>query len=279
MNLYARQKLFIYLVLFGSGLLLGYVIHGLISVEFNPYLQGILAGSSLVAVVGVVFEVLPFLLRWYDKREEERIRQDKLILEDLENWMKNTTFTIIQYNLGKFGFREHKDPTLRYLDEDVKILKKYGAYDIWEKGKTVSKQLKKDAEKAIKEFHVIVDKKLENISLKKSLEIGTLSEPYYSFPKVCEAVYEKNDEGVSNFFGILNGFLVYGDDKIGKGKNVKLEDLKTTIEALINDETVRTKIRNFKEVEEKLYSLEPFSDFKNKIIKIKEHYDWNHKLR
>lgn len=126
------------------------------------------------------------------ERNRETIETTYLILNNLNSWMEKTTFSNIKYDWAKAEPINHKDPELDYLDETIEILKEHNAYILWKKGKIQSESLVDDGITAIQCFHNVVSEKLENLQLKELWEIGRiLSVPYYSVPRVRQAIFKE----------------------------------------------------------------------------------------
>jgi hypothetical protein len=115
---------------------------------------------------------------------------------------------------------------------------------------------------------------LESIRLKKSLKIGVLSEPYYSFPRVCEAIFEEINGEHTDFLVDIRNCLLHGAVTLAEGEDEIPYNLKRIIEELIEDRDVREKIESFNEAKEKLDSGEPFSDFEGRIKQIILEFRW-----
>jgi len=200
--------------------------------------------------------------------------------------MDKTIFSKINYNFINIEEINHTDPkNLPYYDKDVEVLKNYKAYLLWENGKNESKKLVEEGIKAIQSFHSIINEKLKDISLKKSLEIGILSEPYYSLPRIHESIFEEINGNHSPF--LINNDkvetesrrLYHGDACLAQGNKGILNDLKVKIESLINNLKIREEIRFFNEVKSKLDSKVAFENFKKKNGEINNDFIWNQKLR
>jgi len=230
---------------------------------------------------------------FYDPKYEEqkRLRRDRLIVADLRNWMRKTTFANIDYYQGKIKTIEHKDPELDYLDKDKNVLEKYNAYLHWESGKRASERPKDDGVNAIRDFHRKIEKALENILLKKSMRIGRLLEPYYSFPRICQAIFEGGElalsiklDSKSEKFSVesdnsktqrVTGFLSSGVVTLAWGDVEILTTLQRMIKNLNENDSIRKEIDTYTECKRKLDSREPFREFEIKLQKIIADFRWN----
>lgn len=251
-------------------------------------------GTYMVPIVTTIIAGIVVLMvrRYISRTKKQDRKRGKLILSDLKSWIEKTTFANITYYKGLIRTINHKDPELDYLDEDIKILKKYNAYVLWEEGKRISESLKKDGVKALRKFHSIIEKALENIPLKKSLVIGTLSEPYYSFPRICETIFmggklalsiklDQASEEISVERGNskpqrVTGFLSSGAVTLAWGEVEILRRLEGIIEDL--NENVRKEIDIYNECKRKLDSNKPFAEFERKITEIIAKFRWYQKF-
>jgi hypothetical protein len=265
--------------------------------NIRPQIEKAVGASSLSFIEGAIsgavtaIVVLKILAQRYKKGQSKgsrmRSTHASLILNDLENWIKKTTFSDISYYQGRIKETKHEDPKVGYLDEDKRILKEYGALTLWEEGTRTSEKLRSDGKEAIENFHNIVDEELKNMPLKRSLEIGTLSVPYYSVPRVRETIFEEINgehaalEARSDEIGhkpfvvlgnkkaeVVTGRLWHGEVKLAWGKIEVVNQLRETIEQLIEDEKIRREIAVYNERKRKLASSESFSAFKNKVAEI-----------
>ena len=282
----SKKTILSHLTLLGLGIVIGYFIFGLIPVGLNSFQQGILTGSSLIAIVALVVEIMPVILNYLKKKEEERLRQDKLILDDLKDWMSKTTFHQIKYDWVDIVSVDHKDPDsedLPYFDKDKEVLKNYNALSLWTNGIETSRQLKEKGMEALKSFHVIIDKELENISLKRSLQIGTLSEPYYSVLRIRESIFEHINGSAINLSTSPPrtdlSYLTNGTVTLAWGEVSTINRLKKVIEDLTEDENIRSNIETYIDVKKKLDSGNAFSVFRKKIDEIFNDLKWNQKLK
>lgn len=228
-----------------------------------------------------------------ENEEQERLRRNKLILNDLEIWMGKTTSSRLEYVNGKIESEDYKDPELDYWIEDVKVLKEWSAYTLWEEAINNSKTLKNNGINAINEFQKIVDEKLKSVPLNKSVDVqkwmDEVNENTYCFPLVCQAIFEiVNDKGKdlkiepndlysSPKYLVYSSpkYLEYGETKIAMEmssqilfSNLSLDSLKLVIEDLAKDEDVKRAIDKYNECEKSLSSREPFKGFEKQIEKI-----------
>jgi len=69
-----NKKIFIIILIIG--IIIGYFLNFIIPIRLDPWLQGIvtavIAGSSFIAfLVALGFEILPFLVNWWEKNEKD----------------------------------------------------------------------------------------------------------------------------------------------------------------------------------------------------------------
>ena len=274
----AGHKNFIFLIIFtfALGVIIGSSLSGtpIFSIIFN----WIFATFSLTWIIGII-------LQFFKDQREKRLREDQLIIKDLENWMNKTTFCNIIYRHGEIETIDHKEPNLPYLKQDIEVLKAYDAFTYWEKGKKFSDNMKNDGVRAFNRFKEIVDKRLKDIPLKKSLKIGSLSEPYFFFPRILESILEEFNNNNKTGFKILareqdvTGFLEYWEMSLAWGDVKILNRLKNIIEDLIDDENVRKEINIYNESKKALNSNKYFTKFADKIRDIINDFNWNQKLK
>ena len=296
----SKKAFLVVLGIFVLGMIIGYNIHQFFSVELDPFLRNIVTVSTFIAVatlvVTLVPKIVPIILTLQKKKEEETLRQDELILNDLRNWESKTTFSNIKYDWAKMKIEavDHKDPSrsdLPFFDEDINVLKKYNAFTSWDNGKKISEKLKEDGVKALREFHEIVDGRLENIPLKRSLTRATLKE-YYSVPYIREIIIrvingqhiEITLEQENNFLradGFARGDVVVGasDARFANGNTEVRNSLKKIIEDLMQDTNVKKQIEIYDRAKNQLKERKHFSEFRSKFKKIFNGFKWHGKLK
>lgn len=203
---------------------------------------------------------------------ETKIHQNKLILSDLENWMGKTHLIYIDYRDGELSITEHRDPVLPHFKETKKVLGSRNVYTLWTNSIETSNNLKKKGEKTIEAFHVMIDKELEVIPLKKSLKWGLLPKPSYSQLRVRQSIFDgiKNIENLN--LSIKDRFLNDGTRTLAEGEPETLFCLKKIIEKIVENELMREKIRIYDEVKEKLDWRDPFKEFHEKLDEIIQEY-------
>lgn len=253
-------------------------------------IRGSIVFSSLRVTFGTIslYEMIKLLANFLNKRRQERIRQEKLLVEDLKKWMKEETFSNIGYSRGQIiGPIKHKDLKLIFFKEVVKVLQDYNIFSLWEEGKTTSDRLITETKRALETFHKIVDTATEKIPLKKSYKIGTLSEPYMSMLRIRETIYEDVCGQPMNlkFYpdarknNVSMKFLNDGAVQLAWGKVKVLNCLKSIIEKLIEDENVRNQIGIYTEAKRKLDSGELFQEFYRKLNKLISYWERFHEFR
>ena len=281
-----NKKVFIcILAVFGLGVSVGYYLNSWFSEKLDPQLQtittAIATGITFFGFASLIVRIVqPIYLRRRERKEEKRLHQEKLILEDLKKWMEKTTLPFIDYCGGIITSTDHKDPELPYLKEDIKILKAYNAYASWTKAKKDSERLRKEGIEALKRVNRTIEKALENIHLKKTLEVGKLQEPYYSFARICDTILEgkpalstQSDPTKKNMAYLHDGAitLAWGEAKV-------INSLEKIIEELAKDENIKRDIKKYKEAKRKLTETKPFLEFRQKIKEIIQDFRWDQKF-
>jgi hypothetical protein len=241
----------------------------------------VISGPSLITALVAIKKLLD---------GQERRRRD-FIISDLEKWMPKTTFNRIVYATGNLKSTSHKDPArkdLPHLSRDIEVLKRHNAYVLWEEGKKNSETLKKEGMDAIENFHNMICNELEDIPLKKSLEIGSLSVSYYSVPRICEAIFTEINGEYHRLYAepdgnlklsvilddrrvdVVRWALLHGEVRLARGREEAMKHLKKIIDDLVKDENVIKEVARYKEAEKKLNARETFKEFEDKLADIIE---------
>lgn len=229
------------------------------------------------------------------KKSEKNQRRANIILRNLQNWMKKTAFSSISYYKGKSTTTTHKDPHLENLDKTIKVLKDHNAYILWEKGKKTSRTIKKRGLKAVQIFHEIVDEKLKNSPLKRSLEMPFPSEYHYRLFRVRQAIFEEVNgdhsvlEVVTNQISdkptvllekkkgeIVTGWLWHSNVRLAYGEIQMLNQLEKMFDELKRNKKVKKQMGIFSKCKKNLDEKQSFSRFQEELDKLIADYNWNH---
>jgi len=205
------------------------------------------------------------------------IHKKKNRLEDFKKWSPSIKANLF-YRDGKLEYTYVKEPILQHPQEARKILEKRKIYDLWINGVKESNKLVDDGRKEIDEFESIIHNALKDSSLKESLSVNTLAEPSYAGPMVRKSIYEGIICPDDLNLEIKDNFLNDGAKKIAEGDSdepKKIQDLKSSIDNLIKDNTLREKIRNFNEIKKNLEKEEPLKDFYIKRDELIREYEDN----
>ncbi len=271
--------------IFVLGIIIGYVIYQFFSVGWEPFFRIIIpifTGITFFAVATLVVRFVPIIINSRNKKEEKRLWRDKLILDDIRNWESKTTFANIIYNFIEVVPISHIDPTsLPYFDKDCRVLKKYELLTLWEKGKIISDDFKNDGNTALNIFHKIIDKRLKQTQLKRVLKMAVkLTEPFYSLPHIRKLIIDEiNGEHTEITVNEHNDYLCRGDTTFAKGSENERNNLKKIIEALIRDKDVKQYIETYQQAKSKLDGRFPFLDFRIKLEKFFNDFDWDKKFK
>lgn len=270
------------------------------SLKSEPTFSNVFAslGLTLAWVFSMLWSVFKEARQNEKEQKQERIRQEEFLVNDLEKWMDKTVFAMLYYKNGEICFKSHKNPdsdSLYYYDEVVNILEKCEIYPLWIKGKEDSKYILNEGENAFKVFQKVVDKKLENITLKKLLSYNAIiSESSYNLPRVIDTIFtkvngdtrsliidpnRKNRIISSKLEPQLKGSLFYGTTKLAKGKIKILNHLKEIIYDLIENENIKKQIEIYNEAKRKLDSKLPFMEFKRRLDKLIKNWERFHEFR
>ena len=228
-------------------------------------------GATLAAVITLVGAmILVFWNKWLGKEKVQK----SLLIEDLTRWLEQTHFANIGYFNGKIVKVDYEEPQVKYPSEVKKILKKHDLLLLFEKAKEDSAEQQTRAEKAMKEFHDMIDGKLKTVQLTKSMDVSKpLANNTYSFPRVCQALFEEII-GERSGFDIDRGYLSHGITKIARNGNF-LNDLKTIIDNAVKDKELIEKVNSFRKSKTKLDSEELVSQFKNQLKQIINQLQWD----
>jgi len=293
-----KKSFLVGLGIFVLGIIIGYIIYQFFPVGLEPFLRIIIpifSGITFIAVATLLVEIVPIIRNYQDKKEKKRLWQDNLIVDDLRNWENKTIFSNIKYDWKKMKIEaiDHKDPDSNdflLFDADVKVLKKYNAYTSWKNGKNISETLKEKGVEALEEFHRIVDGRLKNLQLKKSLTTAYLKE-YYSLPYVCEIIIRAiRGQAIEIILETDNNFLradgfAIGDihtgaycQRFAKGNTEDRNSLKKIIEDLIQDTNVKKQVEIYDRAKNQLKERKHFSEFRSKLEKIFKDSTWLRKI-
>jgi hypothetical protein len=219
-------------------------------------------------LVGVI--IVAFWKKWWGKEEGQK----SLLIADLTKWLEQTQFANISYFNGKIVKVSYREPQVKYPSKVNEILKKHGLRLLLEKAKQNSTELQTRAEKSMKEFHDIIDGKLKNVQLLKSVDVSkSLAKNTYSFPRVCQAIFEEIS-GEKHGFNVQQGYLWHGDTKITRNGDF-LNNLKAIVEDLVKNKKLIEKVNSFRESKTKLNSGELVSQFENQLRQIISQLQWN----
>lgn len=228
-------------------------------------------GATLAAVITLLGAmILVFWNKWLGKEKVQK----SLLIEDLTRWLEQTHFANIGYFNGKIVKVDYREPQVKYPSEVKRIFKKHDLRLLLEKAKQNSKELQTGAEKSMKEFHDIIDSRLRTVQLMKSVDVWkTLDVNTYSFPRVCQAIFEEIS-GEKYGFNVQQGYLWHGNKKIARYGDF-LHDLKTIVENAVKDKELIEKVNSFRESKTKLDSEELVSPFKNQLRQIINQLQWD----
>lgn len=239
-----------------------------LTIQWNlPSTTGAILGA-VIASVGVMN--VAFWNRWWGKEKVQK----SLLIADLTKLLEQTQFANISYFNGKIVKADYKEPQVEYPSEVKGILRKHGLRLLLEKAKQNSKELQTRAEKAMKEFHDMIDGKLKTVQLTKSMDVSkSLANNTYSFPRVCQAIFEEIS-GERSGFNIDRGYLWHNDTRIARNGNF-LNDLKTILDNTVKDKDLIEKVNSFRKSKTKLDSEELVSQFKNQLRQIINQLQWD----
>ena len=233
------------------------------------------------------------LSKWYGQAQEKKKKRNALLISELQNLMKKTTFPNIKYNWVRAEAIDYKEAELDFKDEVLRTLKKHNAYTLLNKGIQDSNAFIKQGKEAIEQFHILINEKLESIDLEKLKDKEKpLSKHSCSIPRIREAVFlevcgEHYDLEVRDLKSklvvitgekkaeLLIGYLFHGEARIAWGKLEVLCCLKGRVDGLMKNKKLRKNIKTYVTIKEKLDSREPFSEFEGKLDKIIDQLRWN----
>ena len=263
MSFCATQKI----ILTFLSLILLNVILALLCVRWFP--SAIAVVLPILNIIGGII-IAPFLRRWLSDLKNQKL----LLIANLEKLREETGFTKLDYHNGKIVKVAYEEPLVEYSAEINRILEKHNLHLMAKKATKETKEVQSKAETSMKEFQEKIKQNLETIQLKKSMTIGEpLAENTYSFPRICQAVFDENN-GEKSGFDITDGYLWHGDTKIARD-NASLGDLKDVLEKMVKNGELIEKVNVFRECKKLLDSGELFLQFKSELKEIINQLRWN----
>jgi hypothetical protein len=278
-----------------TGIVIGY------SLKSEPFFSNVLGslGLSLAWLINMIWGVFREARQNEQDEEQERIRQEEFLVNDLNNWMDKTQFGMLSFKEGILEDRIHVDPdssSLMYYDEVVKILEKCKIYSFWVEGKEKSTTFLKEGKNAIHDIQMRVNKATKNVPLKKSLKQKLLNEPCFIFPNIVKSIFNEvedkigitvqrpRESSISGYFPSsksesVMSELCHGTFILAYGKIEVLNILKEIVENLILNEKIRKQIGIYKENENKLESKDVFKEFERKLNKLIKDWERFHEFR
>lgn len=275
-----RKKIWLFvLAIFGSGVIVGYYIHGWILEELDPNVQNILGiGASLGVSAGLVVQIIDILRDYFNKKRETRIENNKLIVKDIQSWMEmsSSLMAYLEYREGHIIHSNSRDPEdLPYYEETKIHLKAYNGLSLWEKAKFYSQNLKDKGKNALEQFDKKVADVISDLQLTRSDAPNWDGKiPYCNLTSIREAIFVEVDCRIKGK-RYYNQFVVspegkylalsWGERILARGNREILNCLKNRIEDLINDIELQEKIRLYEDVESKMKENNFLVKFNKKV--------------
>lgn len=230
---------------------------------------------NILQFVILMLGVIVLLDKLFSDRYERRIRNNKRMVEDMQNWVSKSSYLMADFEIrdGKLRCRDSRDPTELNYPEETKIhLKAYNALDLWEKAKTDSQSLKDKGVDVFSQFDRAVNDIISDLKLAKSgVKIS-----HYNLANIKNSVFVE-------IRCRLRGKKAYGQfrvspegenysltwnrgTRLARGNQKLLNILKNRIENLINSGELQEIIRCCEVIASKINENDALVKFTKKVV-------------